>query len=133
MTPSGVSLVKQRMDEAQIFNVDIVARQFDTEYIYLISVPEQHLNRAIALGPALESELAGDGGSVVVTIRPIKHSKNDQLGPVRNLEDSRIDSLIQLLTSRSRTSEAQPSLAYIPNNTANLAQASSARHHLIFG
>lgn len=133
MTSSGIDLVSLRLQEAQIEHADVAVRQFDGERIYLISVPEQHLERALTVGQSLEAELAHESDSVVVTIRPVKRITVDSLGPVRNLEDPRIDALVQLLTSRSRTSEAQPSLAYIPNNTANLARVTGARHHLIFG
>ncbi len=133
MAPSGTALVNQRLKEADIDNAHVVVRQFDSERIYLISVPEHHLPRAVEVGQSLEIELAGESDSVVVTIRPVKRTTIDHLGPVKNLEDPRIDALVQLLTSRSRTSEAQPSLAYIPNNTANLARVTGARHHLIFG
>src|SRR5690348_8973621 len=98
MTPSGVTLINQRLGEADIDNAEVAVRQFDGERIYLISVPEQHLERAITVGQSLEIELAHESDSVVVTIRPVKRATVDSLGPVKNLEDPRIDSLVQLLT-----------------------------------
>ena len=113
--------------------VDVTVRQIESERIYLVSVPEESIQAASAVAARVEAELAHESETVVVTVRPTRPSVQPTTGPVRDLQDPRVDALVQLLTSRSRTSEAQPSLSYIPNNTASLAQVTGARHHLIFG
>ncbi|MFJ9780652.1 hypothetical protein ACIRSS_13780 [Amycolatopsis sp. NPDC101161] len=114
-------------------DVDVSVRQIGLERIYFISVPDEYLKRANEIAADVEALLSEESGSILLSVRPLKRKSEQPRGPVRSLDDPRVDELVKLLTARSRTSEAQPSLAYIPNNTANLAQVISARHNLIFG
>jgi hypothetical protein len=113
--------------------MSVTVRQVEGERIYLIAVPESDVALAMAQSRALEELFADESESVVFSFRSVALDRNLRTGPVRSLSDSRVDNLVQLLTSRSRTSEAQPSLSYIPNNTANLAAITGTRHHLVFG
>jgi hypothetical protein len=67
----------------------------------------------------------------------VKQSQQDTVKDVgeraQSLLDPRVNSLIEFLNARSRTSEQQPSLRYIRDAAQNLNVAVSRRHHLIFG
>lgn len=132
-TGGGPEYVARRFRDEIGQDVEVGVRQFGGEKLYLVQVPGEQLFAASPIASALEAELAYESDSVVVTVRPKPRTSPRPTGPVKSLQDPRVDSLVQLLTSRSRTSEAQPSLSYIPNNTANLAQVTGTRHHLIFG
>lgn len=129
----GPEYVAQRFRDEIGQDVEVGLRQFGGERLYLVQVPDEQLYAASPIASALETELAYESESVVVTVRSKPRTSPRPTGPVKSLKDARVDNLVQLLTSRSRTSEAQPSLSYIPNNTANLAQVTGTRHHLIFG
>ena len=129
----GVDLIAGRMSEASVTEVDVQVRQFEGERIYLVSVPKEQVPAASELARTLEDELSSESQAIVVTVRASRVAASMNAGPLQGLADPRVNTLVQLLTSRSRTSEGQPSLAYIPNNTSNLAAVTGARHHLIFG
>src|SRR5450631_4363690 len=125
--PNGVDLIVQRMTEASVSQVEVQVRQFEGERIYLVNVPKEHMSVASEMARILEDELASDSQVIVVTVRAIRVAAPVNIGPLHGLADPRVNTLIQLLTSRSRTAEGQPSLAYIPNNTSNLAAVTGAR------
>lgn len=131
--PSNVEHVENLLITAGILGSEIVMRQFDTERIYVVSVPPEHLVNASAYAREMERRLADESESVVVTVRALSEPVVVDDGPVRHLDDPRVSKLMQLLTARSRTSETQPSLSYIPNKMVNLETVLAARHHLIFG
>lgn len=131
--PHGVDLIVKRMSEASVSEVEVQVRQFEGERIYLVNVPKEQVSLASELARTLEDELASESQTIVVTVRAGRVATPVDAGPLQGLADPRVNTLVQLLTSRSRTAEGQPSLAYIPNNTSNLAAVTGARHHLIFG
>ena len=108
-------------------------RQLEGERIYVVTVSESDASVAMGLARELEQLFEEESESVVISVRSAPSASTVVPGPVRSLSDPRVDALVQLLTSRSRTSEAQPSLSYIPNNTANIAAVTGTRHHLVFG
>ncbi|MBB6380560.1 hypothetical protein BKA01_007835 [Pseudonocardia eucalypti] len=115
------------------FPIDLAARGSGGERIYVITVPREHAQAASDIALTLEQELKNDSFQVFMTVRAAPDNVAPPAGPVRDLRDSRIDALIQLLSSRSRVSEKQPSLSYIPRNTASLAATFGPRHTLVFG
>jgi len=108
-------------------------RQLEGERIYVVTVSESDASVAMGLARELEQLFEEESESVVFSVRSAPSASTVVPGPVRSLSDPRVDALVQLLTSRSRTSEAQPSLSYIPNNTSNIAAVTGTRHHLVFG
>lgn len=130
---SPTAHVEEILAAAGINEHAVSMRQFDTERIYVVSVPSTRLVEATEIARDVERQLAGESESVVVTVRALPQSTVENVGPVTSLNDPRVSKLMQLLTSRSRTSETQPSLSYIPNKIVNLETVAAARHHLIFG
>jgi hypothetical protein len=130
---SATAHVEKMLDAVGIVRSHVAVRQFDTERIYVVSVPSDRLIDATEHARDLERQLAHESESVVVTVRALPETATANVGPVSNLDDPRVSKLIQLLTSRSRTSETQPSLSYVPNKVVNLETVLAARHHLIFG
>lgn len=130
-----VNLIRQRFADE---NIDIRAmdvRDYPDETIVVIRVDQSVFARASELANALDRDLASLGFDGFVTIKSDERSSVPQSprGRVRNLSDPRVDSVVSLLTARSRTSEVQPSLTYQPDVEDNLATATTPRHHLIFG
>src|SRR4051812_44339036 len=57
--PSPTAHVEEMLSAAGINEYNVALRQFDTERIYVVSVPEDRLNAATQLARELESRLAG--------------------------------------------------------------------------
>lgn len=125
--------IVEALGEIGVLGVGVRVNVFDDERIFRVTVPEAALSAAQSLAASLEAELSAQGGTAVVVIRATTAEAPAPGGPVRSLDDPRVSKLVQLLASRSRTSEALPSLSYIPNNTANLSLVVSPRNHLVFG
>jgi hypothetical protein len=107
----------------------IEIRNFPGERIVIVEVVTQ-LNEAMILASALDGEIE-DG---FITVRLAKNVESRNKGTrVADLKDPRLTRLIELLGTRSRTSEAQPSLRYIEDVKGRLQIAQSHRHQLIFG
>ncbi|WP_163188657.1 hypothetical protein [Cellulosimicrobium sp. SL-1] len=125
--------VRQALHRAQLGDAEVDSQALGDERIFVISVNRSDRERAVALAGQIEDAFILNGKSVLVTVRTRRDAAPAPEGPLTGIQDPRVSRLIQLLTSRSRTSEAQPSLSYIPNNTANLAAVTGTRHHLVFG
>ncbi|GAA5166881.1 hypothetical protein GCM10023321_58720 [Pseudonocardia eucalypti] len=121
------------MREAGIEPVKVSVAETEDERIFAVAVPEGDMQAAMQLAAQFEQKLSTQFFQAVVSFRAVATAPVLPTGPLRSLDDPRVDALVQLLTSRSSTSEAHPSLAYIPNNRANLAAATSTRHQLVFG
>jgi hypothetical protein len=112
----------------------IDVRRYPQETAFIVFVTESNLRRGATLGNELDEVLADGDLPGFVAVRVAPAAPGVDAGPIRNgVQNQRAVDLEQLLTSRARTSEAQPSLAYIPNAAANVATVVAPRHHLIFG
>jgi hypothetical protein len=128
------SLIKNRFSEANILIRSIDRRDYPEESIFLIFVDQDQFSDASLIGNEIDHELAERGFDGFVTVRGIKHEDiKASAGAKLGVADSRTPELINLMTSRSRTSEIQPSLSYIPDAGKNIYTALTGRHHLIFG
>lgn len=125
--------VERVLADAGLGHAGLLSQTLGTERIFVVSVAPEEGALAAETVSLIEEDLSTDVRSVLVTVRTVKPAVSSVAGPFQGLQDPRVSHLIQLLTSRSRTSEAQPSLNYIPNNTANLAAVTGTRHHLVFG
>jgi len=126
---ASLDLVESEFERANIF-ATVSIRRFPGESIIIVEVAEADLPKAIDIANGLDSRIA-DG---FITVRrmaqePIKSA----VSKPASLSDPRINDLVELLTSRSRTSEQQPSLRYVLDAAQTLTVAASQRHHLIFG
>lgn len=126
-------LVAQRFAETVIEVWDITTRQYPEETIFVVLVSEQELPAAAEVGNRIDRELQAAGFKGFVTVRRGERADAPATGRVSGVHDDRATELVRLITSRSRTSEAQPSLAYVRDAAANAAAVSAPRHHLIFG
>lgn len=130
-----VTFVKDRFAKARIAPVDVDIRQYPEETIVVLGVDPPDVERAIALANELDHELAERefDGFIVVKPRKGKSNARTPAAPIRRLSDSRIATLINILTSRSRTSEMQPSLRYVTDVQNTVDTVTTTRHHLVFG
>lgn len=86
------------------------------------------------LGNRVDHELAERRFPGFVAVRVAGSDDSGAAGEVeQGVNDPRGSQLINLLIARSRTSEAQPSLSYIPDAANNITTAVAQRHHLVFG
>jgi hypothetical protein len=108
----------------------VVTRHFPGEAIILVVTPPEYLERAVRLANQLD-DLVPNG---FITVRKSEIAERESAGAsVSSLDDPRITLLLDLLSSRSRTSEAQPSLRYIKDVVGNVNAVMAPRHHIIFG
>ena len=129
-------MVRERFEEAAIEVSDLSLRQYPDEVVFIVRVLEHDVRRAAAIGNALDRDLVAAGLEAFVTVR--RESIDLSTGHVRaalkqGVHEPRATELVQLISARSRTSEAQPSLSYVRDAAANIAVATAPRHHLIFG
>jgi hypothetical protein len=125
-----VSLVESSFVNRQILPTNISVRRFPGETIVIVEVKPSDFNTAVELASAIDAAIP-DG---FITVRKSAESaQNVRPGRVQSLLDPRVNDLIEILNARSRTSEHQPSLHYIPDAAQSLNIATSRRHHLVFG
>ncbi len=130
-----VSFVSEKFAKAGIRVAEITVRDYPEESIVVVRVGEADFQGAIPLANAIDGQLSDRGFHGFVTIKKAAAPSRTALFQARinSLSDDRVTSLVHLLTARSRTTEMQPSLSYIPDVKNNIASATSSRHHLIFG
>lgn len=130
-------LIKEAIEnafaETEIFVSDIQIRRYPDETIVIVYVPESDQREAIELANSLDEKLVGGGFDGFVTIKKSQKEKVSPLAKNENLQDSRVTDFVNLLVARSRTTETQPSLEYIPGAKDNTATMKAFRHHLVFG
>jgi AAA ATPase domain len=122
-------LVLDRFRESGLEPIAIEVKSFPGETIVVVEVDREH-DRAIDIARELDSEI--ESGFVTVR-RSTSRKTAEQRTPVQSVHDDRIPRLIELMNARARTSEAQPSLRYVPDVAERKALAVSPRHHLVFG
>jgi len=126
-------IVTRRFADAALDVWELTLRQYPDETIFVVVVAEEDLAEAAEIGNAIDRELDMLGFKGFVTVRRGSPADAPAKARVTGVHDDRATELVRLITSRSRTSEAQPSLAYVRDAAANAAAVSAPRHHLIFG
>jgi hypothetical protein len=131
---SATDIITNHFDKAGIPIIDMETRRFPGETIIVVRVATDAVAAASELSNRIDRELAANGFEGFVAIRAAE-SGTGALGKksVHGLTDPRVAELITLLTSRSRTSEIQPSLSYVRDKSENVSRVITPRHHLIFG
>ena len=122
-------LVVNHFRRAGLEPVNVEVRTFPGETIAIVNVDHDY-ERAIKIAKELDDQI--ENGFVSVR-ESAKIQGSTQHQPVASIHDPRIPRLIELLNSRARTSENQPSLRYVPDVAERINLAVAARHHLIFG
>jgi hypothetical protein len=115
-----------------VSNIDI--RAYPDELIFIVYVQQADFGRAAELGNELDGNLQSRGVKGFVTVRPIKDESVTVTGTMKlGVHDERATTLVRLLRARSRVSEVQPSVGYVPDAAATIQVVTTPRHHLIFG
>lgn len=127
-----VSLVKADFRTAGIEVTDVTLRHFPGEVIVVVEVRPDDFQESVALASKFDSRIPG-GFITVKRASQISTIGDQKAVRIESLSDLRVNSLVELLDSRSRTSEHQPSLKYVPDALQNITSVTSKRHHLIFG
>ena len=122
-------IVDLAMKRVGIEPISIQVRTFPGETIVVVEVDRDY-QRALAIAQELDSKIENG----FITIRkakavPTKRSHQSVAG----VHDPKVGELLSLLSTRSRSSESQPSLRYIQDVEERLSVAITPRHHLIFG
>jgi hypothetical protein len=118
--------------------VDINVRSYPDETNFLVFVEDQYVPKAAEIGNQLDDRISSPERRAFVVIRraspdQIKVKATSQEPLPDGVQDPRATELIHLIRARSRVSEVQPSLSYIPNAEFNLSAVAATRHQLIFG
>lgn len=127
------SSLEQQIDDffskRDIFVVSVRFRSFPDETIVIVEVAESAYLAAIEAS----TELNFADRNVFLTIRRAALPDGRAAKKVQNLKDERVAKLMELVHSRTRVSENEPSLEYIIDVRDTLATCLTRRHHLIFG
>ena len=127
------TLIQQRFAEAGIELKQVEERSYPQETIFVLRVAPP-IEPAVELGNTIDTELAEQGFKGFVTVRATEQTaRASDEAMIRGLTDERVSTLLTLVTARSRASESQPSLSYVPNRKEIVSTVISPRHHLIFG
>lgn len=130
---SPLDLVKKAFADAGIA-ARVDAREYPDESIFVAHVQPDMVQSATAVSNKMDAELQARGVRGFITVRSeVVEQEVAGTKRVRSVGDSRVSALVDLLTARSRASEAQPSLVYVRDVGSNLPLATSPRHHLVFG
>src|SRR4051794_37829527 len=109
------AFVAKRFNDKHILVNGVTVRDYPEESIVIVYVDESGFNQAVELANTLDNELAARSFRGFVTVKKADKGAlaKTGLGDWVGLTDPRVSQLVDLLTARSRTSEIQPSLAYI--------------------
>ncbi|WP_232436188.1 ATP-binding protein [Burkholderia ubonensis] len=122
-------IIEMEMKKAGVSPVSIQIRTFPGEVIAIVEVDRDY-QRALAVAQELDSKIENG----FVTVRQTKNGNGKKSHKaISGVHDARVGDLLGLLSTRSRTSESQPSLRYIQDVEERLSVAVTPRHHLIFG
>jgi hypothetical protein len=122
-------LVASRFRNEGLTLRSIDVRAYPGETIVIVEV-DQDFDRALEIARILDAEIE----SGFVTVRQFAGSLRPAvLVPLSGVHDARIVGLIELLSSRERASETQPSLRYVSDAEERINLAIAPRHHLLFG
>ena len=123
-------LVLRRFEEAGFRPDFLEVKSFPGEVIAIVEVSHDY-ERAIEIATRIDAEI--DNGFVTVRRSSATIPTSINKNRLKDIQDERIPELIELMNSRARTSESQPSLKYIRDAEERLNLALSPRHYLIFG
>ena len=136
---SGVAeRIAKHFDEAGIQVIDISIRSYPDETNVLVFVEQEDVPRAAEIGNLLDEQISSPEQRAFVVIRRASPEQIKAQEAIKSplplgVQDERATDLVHLISARSRVSEVQPSLSYIPNAEFNLASVMATRHQLIFG
>lgn len=132
---TAANQVERALVGADVTVEAIEERRFPGELFIVVTVPPSEVSAATAEAYALELPDTPEGESVLISVRAGNERSDAAPIPraVKGLSDSRVDKMIELVTSHSRSSLANPSLEYIQEGQANLSRLISARHCFVFG
>ena len=129
----ALALAKKLLEQAGVEVIDLSASSFPEETVLLAKVKDSAMDTALKTARRIDNALHERSFDGFVTVRAVE-TPTASFGPItQGVHDYRIPDLIALLTTRSRTSEAQPSLSYVPDAAANALLITAPRHHLVFG
>lgn len=128
--PDLLRRIRLRFGEHGIMPTETEVREFPGETIVVVYVSEVDFGPALEVSSKIDAELQE---STFVVVRKSLQSSIPNRGSIESIRDPRVTRLVELLNERSRTSEQQPSLQYIPDAAANASVAITRRHHVIFG
>ena len=128
------TFIQNRFSEVGIEIQSIERKDYPEESIFVVHTTEDDFDRAARVGNTLDHELAAQGFDGFVAVRKAEREVKSVITRLKDgIKDPKATELASLLTARSRTSETQPSLAYVPDTAQNILAAITPRHHLIFG
>ena len=128
------TFIQNRFSEVGIEIQSIERKDYPGESIFVVHTTEDDFDRAARVGNTLDHELAAQGFDGFVAVRKAEREVKSVITRLKDgIKDPKATELVNLLTARSRTSETQPSLAYVPDTAQNILAAITPRHHLIFG
>ncbi|MET7276079.1 hypothetical protein ABZS59_33715 [Streptomyces flaveolus] len=128
--------IKRAFEERSgIWVADIATREYPDETNYIVYVRENDVPDAAVIGNELDEEISSPGNRAFVIVRkaPDELLEKEMRPLASGVQDSRSTDLGNLISARSRVSEAQPSLSYVKDADRNLFAVTTPRHHLIFG
>ena len=128
------TFIQNRFSEVGIEIQSIERKDYPGESIFVVHTTEDDFDRAARVGNTLDHELAAQGFDGFVAVRKAEREVKSVITRLKDgIKDPKATELVNLLTARSRTSEVQPSLSYVPDTAQNILTAITPRHHLIFG
>jgi hypothetical protein len=127
--------VEQLLLQAGIDVMFVEEREFPGELFVVVAVAPDDVQRASEEVYRLELPATDTGDSILISVRAaaVDERGGASRTAVTGVTDPRVDAMIQLITSYSRTSLSTPSLQYIQEGQAHLAQLVAARHCFVFG
>ncbi|MFF9025160.1 hypothetical protein [Streptomyces eurythermus] len=128
--------IKRAFEErGGIWVADIATREYPDETNYIVYVRENDVPDAAVIGNELDEEISSPGNRAFVIVRkaPDELLEKEMRPLASGVQDARSTDLGNLISARSRVSEAQPSLSYVKDADRNLFAVTTPRHHLIFG
>lgn len=126
--------IQNRFSEAGIEIQSIERKDYPEESVFVVYVTEDNFDSAIIVGNSLDPELNQTGFNGFVVVRKIEREVKSTMTPLKDgVKDSKATELANLLITRARTSERQPSLSYVQDAAQNILTAVTPRHHLVFG
>jgi hypothetical protein len=131
LTPE--ELVRSRFEAAGISIGSLDRRDYPGETIFIVRIAPPDYQKATSLANSIDHELSDINFKGFVTVRPAESTTTTPRWLKDGVADAKANELGTLLTARSRTSEIQPSLNYIPDTARNITTVTTPRHQLIFG
>ena len=125
------TIIQNRFSAAGI-NTAIERKDYPEESIFVVCSHWKMISKAAVVGNSLDPELAQKGFNGFVLVRKVEKEVKSIVTRIKDgVQNPKATELAQLLIARSRTSEAQPSLDYVPDTAQNILTAITPRHHLI--